>query len=163
MPSFVDPNRCDGCKGAAQTACMAICPNDLMLLDPQAGKAFNLEPAACWECYACVKICPRGAIGVRPYADIAPMGGACVPQRSAGAIRWTVTFRNGHVKRFAFPTRTTARGEIRPYAGQPEPGDLENELLCTERTLAVPGQATAREQPVDDPDDSQCWLDGFCR
>lgn len=33
MPSFVMVEKCDGCKGQDKTACMYICPNDLMLLD----------------------------------------------------------------------------------------------------------------------------------
>ncbi|HEB50237.1 MAG TPA: adenylyl-sulfate reductase subunit beta, partial [Desulfobulbus sp.] len=27
MPSYVDPEKCDGCKGGDKTACMYICPN----------------------------------------------------------------------------------------------------------------------------------------
>ena len=72
MPTFVDPSKCDGCKGGEKTACMYICPNDLMILDPQEMKAYNQEPDACWECYSCVKICPQGAITARPYADLYP-------------------------------------------------------------------------------------------
>ena len=64
MPTFVDPSKCDGCKGGEKTACMYICPNDLMILDPEEMKAYNQEPDACWECYSCVKICPQGAITV---------------------------------------------------------------------------------------------------
>lgn len=104
MPTFVDPSKCDGCKGGEKTACMYICPNDLMILDPQEMKAYNQEPDACWECYSCVKICPQGAITARPYADFAPMGGTCIPMRSADSIMWTVQFRNGSVKRFKFPS-----------------------------------------------------------
>ena len=33
MPSFVIAEKCDGCKGGDKTACMYICPNDLMVLD----------------------------------------------------------------------------------------------------------------------------------
>ena len=46
MPTFVDPSKCDGCKGGEKTACMYICP---MILDPQEMKAYNQEPDACWE------------------------------------------------------------------------------------------------------------------
>ena len=46
MPTFVDPAKCDGCKGGEKTACMYICPNDLMILDPTEMKAYNQEPAA---------------------------------------------------------------------------------------------------------------------
>ena len=35
----IDPEKCDGCKGGEKTACMYICPNDLMILDPDAMKA----------------------------------------------------------------------------------------------------------------------------
>jgi len=40
MPSFVIQEKCDGCKGGDKTACMYICPNDLMVLDPNAMKAY---------------------------------------------------------------------------------------------------------------------------
>ena len=33
MPSFVIPDKCDGCKALDKTACQYICPNDLMVLD----------------------------------------------------------------------------------------------------------------------------------
>ena len=33
MPTFVRTEKCDGCKGQDKTACMYICPHDLMLLD----------------------------------------------------------------------------------------------------------------------------------
>ena len=75
MPSYVDPAKCDGCKGGDKTACMYICPNDLMVLNKAEMKAYNQEPDACWECYSCVKICPQGAILVRGYDDFVPMSG----------------------------------------------------------------------------------------
>ena len=56
MPTFVDPNKCDGCRALARPACMYICPADLMKLDAEIGKGFNQEPDACWECYACIKV-----------------------------------------------------------------------------------------------------------
>jgi len=34
---------------------------------------------------------------------------------------WTVKFRNGTLKRFKFPIRTTEENSIDPYAGKPEP------------------------------------------
>jgi adenylylsulfate reductase, subunit B len=51
MPSFVINEKCDGCKGGDKTACMYICPNDLMVLDPNSMKAYNQEPDQCWECF----------------------------------------------------------------------------------------------------------------
>ena len=74
MPSFVIEEKCDGCKRGDKTACMYICPNDLMVLDVDRMKAYNSEPDMCWECYNCVKICPTQAIEVRGYADFTPLG-----------------------------------------------------------------------------------------
>ena len=41
MPSFVIMEKCDGCKGQDKTACMYICPNDLMVLNKETMKAWN--------------------------------------------------------------------------------------------------------------------------
>jgi adenylylsulfate reductase, subunit B len=164
MPTFVNPEKCDGCKGGEKTACMYICPNDLMILDPEAMKAYNQEPDACWECYSCVKICPQGAIEARPYADFAPMGGTSIPMRSAEDIMWTVKFRNGSVKRFKFPIRTTPEGSINPFGGKPEPANLDDELLFTESAacLTAPENAIMKKFEITEADKSQCWLDAVC-
>ena len=104
---------------------MYICPHDLMMLDKDgsetshAMKSYNLEPEQCWECYYFVKICPQNAIEARNYADVVPMGGSVQPLRGTDSIMWTIKFRNGNMKRFKFPIRTTAEGSIDPYAGKP--------------------------------------------
>ncbi|MBF0344926.1 MAG: adenylyl-sulfate reductase subunit beta [Nitrospirae bacterium] len=121
MPSFVMTEKCDGCKGQEKTACMYICPNDLMKLDRDRMKAFNQEVEQCWECYNCVKICPQQAIEIRGYQDFIPLGGNVIPMRGSDSIMWTVKFRNGSLKRFKFPIRTTAEGSVDPYKGKPEP------------------------------------------
>jgi adenylylsulfate reductase subunit B len=36
---------------------------------------------------------------------------------------WTIKFRNGILKRFKFPIRTTAEGSVDPYKGKPEAAD----------------------------------------
>jgi adenylylsulfate reductase subunit B len=134
MPSFVNPEKCDGCKALERTACQYICPNDLMVLDKEAMKAYNREPDMCWECYSCVKICPQDAIDVRGYVDYSPLGATCVPMRGTDSIMWTIKYRNGKVLRFKFPIRTTPEGSIQPYEGFPEPTEdaLKSELLSGE-------------------------------
>jgi len=74
MPTFVDPSKCDGCKGGEKTACMYICPNDLMILDPEEMRAYNQEPDACWECYSCVKNLPPGRHYGPPLCRLCPHG-----------------------------------------------------------------------------------------
>ncbi len=120
MPSYVITEKCDGCKGQERTACMYICPNDLMKLDRDRMKAWNQEPDQCWECYNCVKICPQQAMEIRGYQDFCPLGGNVIPLRGTDAIMWTVKFRNGVLKRFKFPIRTTAEGSVDPYTGKPD-------------------------------------------
>lgn len=137
MPTYVRTDKCDGCKGQDKTACMYICPHDLMMLDKDgsatghAMKAYNQEPEQCWECYACVKICPQQAIECRHYADIVPLGAKVQPMRGSDSIMWTITFRNGRVKRFEFPIRTTPEGSADPLAGhsQPDFAELENPVF----------------------------------
>jgi adenylylsulfate reductase subunit B len=103
---------------------MYICPHDLMKLDKDgsetghAMKAWNQEPEQCWECYSCVKICPQQAIECRHYADIVPLGGSVQPLRGTDSIMWTIKFRNGNMKRFKFPIRTTPEGSADPVAGK---------------------------------------------
>ena len=121
MPSYVITEKCDGCKAQDKTACQYICPNDLMTLNRDLMKAYNQEPEQCWECYSCVKICPQNAIEVRHYADIVPLGGSVQPLRGSDSIMWTIRFRNGTLKRFKFPTRTTSEGSIDPYGGKSMP------------------------------------------
>jgi adenylylsulfate reductase subunit B len=110
MPSFVIAEKCDGCKAQDKTACQYICPNDLMAQ----------EPEQCWECYNCVKICPTQAIEVRGYADFVPLNASVIPLRGTDSIMWTVKFRNGVLKRFKFPIRTTEEDSIDCYGGKPE-------------------------------------------
>lgn len=159
MPTFVNPEKCDGCKGGEKTACMYICPNDLMILDATEMKAFNQEVDACWECYSCVKICPQGAIEARPYADFAPMGGTSIPLRSGDSIMWTIKFRNGNIKRFKFPIRTTAEGSIKPYEGKPAVGNLEDELLFTETSLKKPAEVLGKKFEYKNADLTMVWVE----
>ena len=120
MPSYVITEKCDGCKAQDKTACQYICPNDLMTLNRDLMKAYNQEPDQCWECYNCVKICPQQAIEIRAYQDFAPLGANVIPMRGTDSIMWTIKFRNGILKRFKFPIRTTAEGSVDPFKGKPE-------------------------------------------
>jgi adenylylsulfate reductase subunit B len=86
----------------------------------------------CWECYSCIKICPQQAIDCRGYADFIPLGASVVPLRGSDNIMWTIKFRNGTVKRFKFPIRTTPEGAAQPNGGFPTHDDLNSQTLYTE-------------------------------
>jgi adenylylsulfate reductase, subunit B len=60
MPSFVIDEKCDGCKGQDKTACMYICPNDLMVLDMEKMKAYNRDPHVLGMSVLCQDLSPAG-------------------------------------------------------------------------------------------------------
>jgi adenylylsulfate reductase subunit B len=57
--------------------------------------------------------------------------------RSSDSIMWTVKFRNGNIKRFKFPIRTTAEGASNEYAGETG-ANLDDECLLLESDLPTP-------------------------
>jgi len=147
MPSFVIPDKCDGCKALDKTACQHICPNDLMVLDKDTMKARNQDPQMCWECYNCVKICPTQAVEVRGYADFVPMGASVTALRSSEDILWTVQFRSKEIKprRFKFPIRRgVEEGQAEPFPHYP-PGDDD---LKSRTRMGEPDSLNTETGPV---------------
>ena len=134
MPTFVNPNKCDGCKALDRPACVYTCPSDIMWLNTDIGQAFNREPDLCWECYSCVKVCPQSAIDMRGYADVVPLGASLTPMRGTDSIMWTVKYRNGQMKRFKYPIRTTPWGSIDAFRDAPAlpKSEIKSQLLAGE-------------------------------
>jgi adenylylsulfate reductase subunit B len=54
-----------------------------------------------------------------------------MPMMGTEDVMWTCKFRNGLIKRFKFPIRTTPEGEANAYADL-KGKDLESGLLSTE-------------------------------
>jgi adenylylsulfate reductase subunit B len=65
------------------------------------------------------------------------MGGMVHPMRSSDSIMWTVKFRNGNMKRFKFPIRTTAEGAANAYLDG-KGDNLDDEKLLLEGELPRP-------------------------
>jgi len=131
MPTFVYMTDCDGCG-----ECVDICPSNIMQIDPTHRRAVNIEPNFCWECYSCVKACPQNAIDVRGYADFAPLGHSVRVLREPEnkTISWKIRFRDGRVKNFKSPIRTTEWGSIKSPADYDAPGqdDFRSQELAHE-------------------------------
>jgi len=131
MPTFVYMARCDGCG-----ECVNICPSDIMHIDPVYRRAFNIEPNFCWECYSCVKACPQHAIDVRGYADFNPLGHSVRVHRDTrlATVFWKIRYRDGRLKEFEFPIRTTPWGSIQGPAdyAPPDMATLDSPLLAHE-------------------------------
>jgi adenylylsulfate reductase subunit B len=56
--------------------------------------------------------------------------------RGTEDVMWTCKFRNGLIKRFKFPIRTTAEGAANAYEGL-QGKDLDSQLLATEEADGV--------------------------
>jgi adenylylsulfate reductase subunit B len=54
-----------------------------------------------------------------------------MPMLSTEDVMWTCKFRNGVIKRFKFPIRTTPEGQANAYADL-KGKDLDSEFLSTE-------------------------------
>lgn len=131
MPTYTYMTRCDGCG-----QCVDICPSDIMHIDPVYRRSYNIEPNFCWECYSCVKACPQHAIDVRGYADFAPLGHSVrvLREEDTGSIAWKIRYRDGRVKEFRFPIRTTPWNSVTPPGAYavPPPEALASPLLAHE-------------------------------
>ena len=78
------------------------------------------------------------AAGVEGMTKV-PMGASVVPMRSTDSIMWTVKFRNGTLKRFKFPIRTTPEGKAEPTGGFATEASLDDATLFTEpESLGLP-------------------------
>ena len=134
MPTYVDPEKCDGCG-----KCVDICPSAIMHLSNSVfsgRKAYNVEPNYCWECYSCVKECPQHAIDMRGYADFNPLDHklTVLRDKQKNVVHWKIKYRNGMKNEFTFPVRTTPWGSIPPPQSGPAPTEEQtaSELLAHE-------------------------------
>ena len=84
MPSFVITEKCDGCKGQDKTACMHICPNDLMVLDKEIMKAYNRDPKMCWECLQLHQDLPSAGNGLPRLRRLRSSRSKCYSSKRIG-------------------------------------------------------------------------------
>ena len=58
---------------------------------------------------------------MRGYADVMPMGATLKPVRGTHSIIWTAQYRDGRVKQFKLPIRSTPWGTIDPFPEDARP------------------------------------------
>ena len=106
MPVYVDNDKCNGCGSSKEPPCVRMCPGDLMVKDFITNKAYLRAKEDCWNCYACVKPCPKEAIEMRLSYQIGYFNAKVQPHIiSSELIEWECTDTHGNVDRFRIPTK----------------------------------------------------------
>jgi len=104
----VDEKVCNGCGTADEPLCVRDCPGDLMILLDN-GKAAIRDNGECWDCAACVKVCPTQAIHMALAAQIT-LPGVSLRGRALGhKTLWKIRTRDAREKAYETP----AVGKVR--------------------------------------------------
>ena len=104
MPSYVIPEKCDGCKALDKTACQYICPNDLIVLNKDLMKAYNCEPRnVLGSATTASRFAPHKRLKCAAMRISFPLGASVTPMRSTDSIMWTVKFRKRTLKAVQVP------------------------------------------------------------
>ena len=106
MSIVIDRKKCDGCGLSKQPPCMKICPGNLIYKDFALKKAVLRCAADCWDCYSCVKVCPREAIDVTLSYEISNRGASLKPRVIDGrTIEWVLKDSEGIITTYRQSTQ----------------------------------------------------------
>ncbi len=103
MSVIADKAKCNGCKGLDEPRCVKVCPGDLMTI-AEDGKSRIRCAADCWDCMACVKACPRGALETRLPYQVALYKASLRPKVKSDRIEWTLVDIDGKKEEFVIKT-----------------------------------------------------------
>lgn len=112
MGIYVDEKLCNSCGTAPEPLCVRDCPGDLMLLRIEDGKATIRDNGECWDCAACVKVCPTQAIKMRLPAAVVVRGVTLRGRALRHKTVWRVRLRDGEER--AYETPATGRPPFNP-------------------------------------------------
>lgn len=103
MGILVDRDACNRCGTAHEPLCVRDCPGDLMLIDPQ-GKASIVDNRECWDCAACVKVCPTQAISLQLPMSLLATGGTLRGRALKQKTIWSIRLKDGQEKAYETPS-----------------------------------------------------------
>ncbi len=95
MTVRIDSKRCNGCSSQAEAICEEICPGDLFYREGD--KARLREPSECWDCFACVKACPREALCIELPTQISTSHHRLSASIKTGHILWVMHDQQGNL------------------------------------------------------------------
>lgn len=101
----IDQNLCNGCGyPESETPCNMACPGDLISMETS-GKAVINCNADCWDCCACIKICPQQAIELVLPFEIVGKEGSLKARAYREKTVWTAKNSDGKEEIFETPAR----------------------------------------------------------
>jgi adenylylsulfate reductase subunit B len=103
MGVFVDENVCNGCGIAEEPMCVRDCPGDLMILKENR-KAMIRTNADCWDCAACVKVCPTQAIAMQLPSSVIVRGVKLKGRAIKHKTTWKLKLRDGTERNYETPS-----------------------------------------------------------
>jgi adenylylsulfate reductase subunit B len=111
MGIHVDEQVCNRCGTAEEPMCVRDCPGDLMFIKPN-DKATIVDNRECWDCAACVKVCPTQAISMELVPSLAATGVALKGRALKHKTVWKIRLRDGAEK--SYETPSTGRAPFAP-------------------------------------------------
>lgn len=99
----VDEERCNRCGTAEEPMCVRDCPGDLMFIKDN-DKAAITDNADCWDCAACVKVCPTQAITMQLPTSLVVRGVTLRGRGLRHKTTWTLRLRDGEVREYETPS-----------------------------------------------------------
>jgi adenylylsulfate reductase subunit B len=103
MGIFVDENVCNRCGTADEPMCVRDCPGDLMFIKDN-NKATITDNRECWDCAACVKVCPTQAIHMQLPTSLVVRGVTLKGRALKHKTTWSIRLRNGEVRNYETPS-----------------------------------------------------------
>jgi len=103
MGIYVDEDTCNHCGTAEEPMCVRDCPGDLMFLKEN-GKAAITTNRDCWDCAACVKVCPTQAITMQLPTSLVVRGVTLHGRAMRHKTTWKLTLRDGEDRTYETPS-----------------------------------------------------------
>ncbi|MBI5406918.1 MAG: 4Fe-4S binding protein [Nitrospirae bacterium] len=107
MPVIIHADKCNGCHGSNNPPCIRMCPGDLLMKDSKTGKILMRDPAECWDCLPCVKVCPQEAIEFRLSYQLGFHTARLLPHihDTRDFITWELIDTKGDIDKFTIRTK----------------------------------------------------------
>jgi adenylylsulfate reductase subunit B len=99
----VDENVCNRCGTADEPMCVRDCPGDLMFIKDNQ-KASITDNRECWDCAACVKVCPTQAISMQLPTSLVVRGATLKGRALKHKTTWSIRLRNGEEHSYETPS-----------------------------------------------------------